>query len=71
MESTDLRNGVKEKAFGKRLDAEKERHLENYFSFRLGMLVMGCNVLFKSPSNHDIPFVSYSYWCDCPISHSR
>lgn len=41
MESTDLGSGVKEKALGETLDAEKERHVENYFSLRLGMLVMG------------------------------
>lgn len=31
VESTDLRNGLKEKAFGERLDAEKEIYVENYF----------------------------------------
>lgn len=41
MESTDLGDGVKEKAFNERLDAERERHVENDLSFRLDMLVMG------------------------------
>lgn len=31
VESTDLRNGLKEKAFGERLDAGKKIHVENYF----------------------------------------
>lgn len=56
VESTDLGNGVKKKAFGERLDAEKERHSENYLSFRRGMLVISLWYSFYriSTSNHHI-----------------
>lgn len=73
VESTDLRNDVKEKekAFGKRLDAEKKRHIEN--QFQAWCVGNGLVML----------FLSYKYLCDIiffcflqllvwlSISHSR